>query len=108
MRDTWPPARRMRAAHPRDGAHAFLLSRVRPVLRGGLSRLLAPAMAPRPGLAVARRELLLLRVLEQVAGVPDHGHVGHGLPARPGDGCGPVAATAANAAGRQPGHEPRP
>src|SRR5437764_1266037 len=62
---------------------ALLLDGIPPLFRGRLYGLLAAAVVQSPRLAAARGELLLLRLLEQVAGLPDRRHDRHGLPRRP-------------------------
>jgi hypothetical protein len=69
--------------------------------------LLGPAVVPRPNLAPAGRQLLLLRELEPVAG-PDRRGVGHpGLRPRPADGPGRAAARAPALPRGQRGRQPR-
>src|SRR5262245_55050750 len=70
----------------RGRRHALLLGKILRFLRRRIRALLGHALAPRPDLAADRRELLLLRQLEQVAR-PDHRRLDHPrLPPRPRHG----------------------
>src|SRR5207253_4444528 len=60
-------------------SHAVLFARVSRFFRGDLRTALAVALAARPRLALTWSELLLLRLLESLAGVPDRRDVRHGL-----------------------------
>src|SRR5262245_17556381 len=73
------PAATDSAAGPGTDSHAILFARVPHLFRGGVRGLLVAALASRPRVAAARGELLLLRMLEPLAGVPHRRHVGHGL-----------------------------
>src|SRR5438105_10655518 len=67
------------AAESGMDSHAVLFARVSRFFRGDLRPALALAVAARPRLALAWSELLLLRLLESLAGVPDRRDVRHGL-----------------------------
>src|SRR4051812_48524179 len=85
---------------------AVLHPRIPGFLSRHLHRLLAATVAASTGLAAARRELLLLRLLEQVAGVHRAGHLLDGLPRRTRDGRERASTSPSATAGFESDHEP--
>src|SRR5262249_37498777 len=95
-----------RGPPPQAGCHAVLLAEVPWLLRAGLRRLLGAAVAPRPRPAAPGRQLLLLRELEPLAGLPHRRLHADGLPHRPRAGGQSLDTLAPPSHGRQPRGEP--